>query len=290
MPVEQLYVNIQNEYLSDWGTYISVTYAGNGTFSHIGYIGEYLVWNVSDEASIVGAFTINSEKHLCTPTSVVVAVSSTESSHIDMVVATVSLILPKKAVNVYPTNGVTTIAILTDNSGINPITVRGAYYVAKIDNSFNVSTDPFQSTRYLWWYVDVGNGLGLVNRTITYSNALTSDSSYTNTGADMALGIDGNWQFFATTSLGISSRFDYTWANSAKRYWRVDTGNYDGMTTGDVWSFTAVAISGFNPPTPLLSDHTLPDGSASGYNMFLAVKRLTACSNSSFWYETIGVT
>jgi hypothetical protein len=43
-------------------------------------------------------------------------------------------------------------------------------------------------------------------------------------------------------------------------------------------------------PTAILSDYVMPDGSASGQNCMVTIKRLVVAGNDMIYYETVGVT
>ncbi len=60
-------------------------------------------------------------------------------------------------------------------------------------------------------------------------------------------------------------------------YWRVDSVNAEGTTTGDEWSFTTLI---FDPPSS-------GGGGGAGSNNMVTVHRLAACAENKFWYEGI---
>ena len=57
--------------------------------------------------------------------------------------------------------------------------------------------------------------------------------------------------------------------------WRIDSVNDAGTTTGDTWSFTTLV---FGPPS---------GGSGPGSGDFQLIKRLCACADDKFWYESV---
>ena len=80
------------------------------------------------------------------------------------------------------------------------------------------------------------------------------------------------------------------WPNYGQaRYWRIDSVNSYGTTTGDEWYFTTLI---FRPPTP--SGVTWDDpgndtgytGTPTGVNNLITVRRLVAAANDAIYYET----
>ena len=91
------------------------------------------------------------------------------------------------------------------------------------------------------------------------------------------------------TDLGYALR-STNWPNYGQaRYWRVDSVNDVGTTTGDEWYFTTLV---FYPPTPAGVTWDDP-GNAAGYtgtplgtNNILTVRRLVGVADNCLWYET----
>lgn len=79
-----------------------------------------------------------------------------------------------------------------------------------------------------------------------------------------------------TFSLAAYSPYDY----GVTRYWRIDSVNVYGTTTGDEWSFTTIT---FNPPTPPVDS----DENPTGENCMFTIKKLVAVAENRFWHEDI---
>ena len=137
----------------------------------------------------------------------------------------------------------------------------------------------------------------ILNRTtITWEDggrATSYDVYYGNNAAEVAAADNtdetgiylGNQAELSLTITGIDygSPFEYL----AARYWRIDAVNDIGTTTGNAWSFAAIA---FDPPLPTgvtLDADGEPTGTPTGESGMLTVKRLVAVTNNKFWYEDI---
>lgn len=98
------------------------------------------------------------------------------------------------------------------------------------------------------------------------------------------------------TGITLGSPYGYV----VTRYWRIDSTNEIGTTTGDEWSFTTInfdrlrvtyrLISGgsgngpYDTPTPGVEG---TDFWYTGENNMITVRRLVAAANSKFWFEQI---
>jgi hypothetical protein len=96
------------------------------------------------------------------------------------------------------------------------------------------------------------------------------------------------------TGITLGSPYDYV----ATRYWRIDSTNAAGTTTGDEWSFTTInfdqlrvtykLISGgsgngpYDTPTPGVEG---TDFQYTGENNMITVRRLVAAANNKIWIE-----
>lgn len=88
---------------------------------------------------------------------------------------------------------------------------------------------------------------------------------------------------FTITGITSGSPFDY----AVTRYWRIDSINAAGTTTGDTWSFTTIS---YDPPKPsgattwdAINEHW--EGTLTGENNIATIKRLVIASDDMIWYE-----
>lgn len=97
------------------------------------------------------------------------------------------------------------------------------------------------------------------------------------------LALVSTWQEGTTFSLNgvaLGAPFDY----GVTRYWRIDAGNFYGITTGDVWSFTTIT---FAPPAPGVYGEGGGGGEGegvSGENAIITRRRLVVAANNKIWY------
>ena len=88
---------------------------------------------------------------------------------------------------------------------------------------------------------------------------------------------------FTITGIDYGSPFEYL----VSRAWRIDAINDAGTTTGDVWTFAAMA---FDPPLPsgvTLDENGNPTGDATGENNMMTVRRLIAAAQNKIFYENV---
>ncbi len=70
-------------------------------------------------------------------------------------------------------------------------------------------------------------------------------------------------------------------------YWRVDAVNTEGTTQGDEWVFTTLSFLPVLPSGLSLDANGAVQGTASGLNNMLTIRRLVAAAANTFWYEDI---
>ena len=91
---------------------------------------------------------------------------------------------------------------------------------------------------------------------------------------------------FTITDITLGSPFEYV----VTRYWRIDSINSAGTTTGDEWSFTTLSYA---PPLPTgvsMVDGTPAGGTTgtpNGLNNMITVKRLIAAARNKIFYESL---
>jgi len=154
-----------------------------------------------------------------------------------------------------------------------------------IKNTANEPSKPINPTP-----TNAGSGITLDATSVTWedggtgANAATSYNIYQGT-------LSG---FLSLVESGIDD-LSYAlrstnWPNYGQaRYWRIDSVNSYGTTTGDEWYFTTLI---FRPPTP--SGVTWDDpgndtgytGTPTGVNNLITVRRLVAAANDAIYYET----
>jgi len=88
--------------------------------------------------------------------------------------------------------------------------------------------------------------------------------------------------FYTVWGATSGSPYDYL----AVRYWRIDSTNAAGTTTGDEWSFTTITFAppGPNPPDPLDPD---PDPPVFIPNFIRTNKRVVAAAGHQIWFEHV---
>ncbi len=156
--------------------------------------------------------------------------------------------------------------------------------------TFTVEADPAPSKAINPAPTDAANNVTLDQATITWENgggATSYDVYYGDTSGNLTLVSSGQAGLsFTITDITLGSPFEYV----ITRYWRIDSVNDFGTTTGDEWSFTTMS---FAPPLPSgvsMVDGTPAGGTTgtpSGLNNMITVKRLVAAANNKFWYESI---
>jgi len=88
---------------------------------------------------------------------------------------------------------------------------------------------------------------------------------------------------FTIDGITLGSPFDYL----IIRYWRIDSVNVTGITTGVAWLFACIA---FAPPLPTgvtLGGDGEPTGTPTGENNMMTVRRLVVAANDKIWYEDL---
>jgi len=125
----------------------------------------------------------------------------------------------------------------------------------------------------------VDGGLGMSNEATAFSVYYGRESGdLTLVSSGQAAG--GATNAFVIWDLLYGSPFDY----AITRYWRIDSTNEAGTTTGDEWSFTTIT---FDPPAPSPSD---PDGDfppdyTFDPNFIRTKNRLVLAAGHQVWYE-----
>ena len=86
------------------------------------------------------------------------------------------------------------------------------------------------------------------------------------------------------TIWGVSDGSPYDYLDI--RYWRIDSTNEAGTTTGDEWMFTTIPLTYPNPnPVPPDPDNPYPPDHAFNPNFINTTQRLICAANSKVWYE-----
>jgi len=123
--------------------------------------------------------------------------------------------------------------------------------------------------------------------TITWENgggATSYNVYYGDTSGDLTLVSEGQVETSLTvTGITLGSPYEYL----ITRYWRVDSINEAGTTTGDEWSFTTIK---FDPPLPTgvtLDDDGNPTGTPTGQNFMTTTRILVGVANNKVWFENI---
>lgn len=87
---------------------------------------------------------------------------------------------------------------------------------------------------------------------------------------------------FTVWGITNGSPYDY----STSRTWRIDAVNEAGTTTGNVWSFTTISLKFPQPGSSGGEGGGMPDGSPSGANNMLTIKRFVAIAANKLWFES----
>jgi len=131
---------------------------------------------------------------------------------------------------------------------------------------------------------DANSAVTLDQDTIVWEDgggADTYDVYYGTTSGDLILVSSAQTETsFTVWGMADGSPYDY----EVTRYWRIDSTNDVGTTTGDEWSFTTIT---FDPPVPSPSD---PDGDfppdyAFDPNFIRTKNRLVLAAGHQVWYE-----
>lgn len=85
---------------------------------------------------------------------------------------------------------------------------------------------------------------------------------------DVYFGTTGDMELVSEGQSGLTWTIPYLLEYNTEYSWRVDSTTDLGTTEGDVWTFTTVDLTTFAP-----SD-------------IVTYKKLVACANNTFWYET----
>ncbi|KKM66511.1 hypothetical protein LCGC14_1480470 [marine sediment metagenome] len=135
---------------------------------------------------------------------------------------------------------------------------------------------------------DVADTVTLDQATITWEDgggATSYDVYYGTSSGSLTRVSEG--QVGLSFSLSVYTPYAYLDA----RYWRIDSINSTGTTTGDEWSWTTIP---FDPvlPTGITLDGSgtgsgSPTGTVTGENNMATVRRLVAASNNKIWYESL---
>lgn len=147
---------------------------------------------------------------------------------------------------------------------------------------------------------DAASDVTLDQATLTWEdggNADTYNVYYGDTSGNLTLVSSAQAGTSLTvTGITLGSPYDYV----VTRYWRIDSINAGGTTTGDEWSFTTInfdqlrvtyeLISGgsgngpYDTPTPGVEG---TDFRYTGENNMITVRRLIAAANNKIWIEDI---
>ena len=129
---------------------------------------------------------------------------------------------------------------------------------------------------------------------------------YGDTSGDLTLVSEGQAGLSLTvTGITLGSPYNY----AITRYWRIDSVNAAGTTTGDEWSFTTIDFDQLRVSYNLIAGGsgagpygTTTDGGETfdgvpgeegvdwyytGENNMVTIKRLVAIANNKFWYEDV---
>jgi len=107
-----------------------------------------------------------------------------------------------------------------------------------------------------------GVSINVAELSWTQGDGADTEEVYFGPSGDLSLVQDG-----AGTTFDLSGYLPFPYGTTYQ--WRIDSTNDVGTTTGDTWSFTTME---FTPPE---------------VSVFQTVKRLCACAENRFWYESI---
>ena len=128
----------------------------------------------------------------------------------------------------------------------------------------------------------IDGGLGAANEALTF-NVYYGDTSGSLTLVASAQDAGAVSNLFTIWNLDYGSPFDY----AVTRYWRIDSTNDVGTTTGDEWSFTTLT---FDPPVPSPPEPDPDDPYPIDYefdpNFIRTTQRLVCACGHQIWYET----
>jgi len=130
---------------------------------------------------------------------------------------------------------------------------------------------------------DTNSDVVLSQNSITWEDgggADTFDVYYGTTSGDLVLVSSAQaGTSFVLWGATNGSPFDYV----VTRYWRIDSTNEAGTTTGDEWSFTTMSLTypTPNPPDP----DPYPPGHTFDPNFLKTTTRLICAGNDQLWYE-----
>ena len=126
----------------------------------------------------------------------------------------------------------------------------------------------------------VDGGLGAINEATTF-DVYYGDTSGDLTEVSSAQDAGVATNAFIIWELLYGSPFDY----AVTRYWRVDSTNEWGTTTGDEWSFTTLTFDPPVPNPPVPPDPPSPPEPVFNPNFIRTTQRITCACGNQFWYE-----
>jgi len=131
---------------------------------------------------------------------------------------------------------------------------------------------------------DTNSDVVLSQNSITWEDgggADTFDVYYGTTSGDLVLvssaQVGTSFVLWGATN---GSPFDYV----VTRYWRIDSTNEAGTTTGDEWSFTTMSLT-YPTPNPPDPDDPVPPDYTFDPNFIRTTNRLICAANDKLWYE-----
>ena len=158
-------------------------------------------------------------------------------------------------------------------------TGEGDFYFQEIGTSVpSKATNPTPT--------DTADNITLDHETITWEDGGGADTYnvyYGTTSGALSL-VSSAQAGTSFTIWGVSDGSPYDYLDI--RYWRIDSTNEAGTTTGDEWMFTTIPLTYPNPnPVPPDPDNPYPPDHAFNPNFINTTQRLICAANSKVWYE-----
>ena len=172
------------------------------------------------------------------------------------------------------TSVVLLLGLWVDSEAVGTITVRIREVNAKPSKAVNPTP------------TDTNSAVTLDHDTIVWEDgggADTFDVYYGTTSGSLTLVSSAQaGTIFTIWGVTSGSPFDY----AVTRYWRIDSTNDAGTTTGEEWSFTSMTFDPPvpNPPVPDPDDPNPPEP-VFDPNFIRTTQRLTLAAGHQFWYE-----
>lgn len=131
---------------------------------------------------------------------------------------------------------------------------------------------------------DAASNVTLDQATIAWDDGGGSDTYNVYYGVS-----SGNLSLVSSAQVGTSFNLAayLPFAYNVTRYWRIDSTNAQGTTTGDEWSFSTIAFAPVLPTGVTLDGSGNPTGTATGENNIVTIRRWVAAANNKIWYEDL---